>query len=89
MYPPSTLKRSFIVKVNSFYKETNVSFLSECFILKKGNVTFVSLETLTGLMPVSIPTYPVKLVDLKTVLPFRLKSTFTTSGLSFSVRVQV
>lgn len=43
---------------------------------------------LTGLMPVNMPTYPAKLVDLKTVALFRLKSTLTARGLSLSVIIQ-
>lgn len=35
-------------------------------------------------MPVSMPTYPAKLVDLKTVWLFLLKSRLTTRGFSFS-----
>lgn len=41
----------------------------------------------TGLIPVSMPTYPAKFVDLKTVWFFLLKSRFTTRGLSFSVMI--
>lgn len=36
-----------------------------------------------------MPTYPAKFVDLNTVLLFLWKLTFTTSGLSFSVKVHV
>lgn len=38
-------------------------------------------------MPVSMPTYPAKFVDLKTVLLFFLKSRLTTRGFSFSLMV--
>lgn len=41
----------------------------------------------TGLTPVSMPMYPAKFVDLKTVWFFLLKSRFTTRGLSFSVMI--
>lgn len=36
-----------------------------------------------------MPTYPAKFVDLNTVLLFLSKLTFTTRGLSFSVKVHV
>lgn len=39
-------------------------------------------------MPVSMPTYPAKFVDLKTVWFFLLKSRFTTRGFSFSLMIQ-
>ena len=38
-------------------------------------------------MPVNMPTYPAKFVDLKTVLLFFLNSRFTTRGFSFSVMI--
>lgn len=49
----------------------------------------LSYETrgLTGLMPVSMPTYPAKLVDLNTVWLFLLKSMLTTRGFSFSLMI--
>lgn len=43
---------------------------------------------LTGFMPVSMPTYPAKFVDLKTVLLFLLKSRLTTRGFSISEMIQ-
>ena len=42
---------------------------------------------LTGLMPVSMPTYPAKFVDLKTVWLFFLKLRLTTRGFSFSLMI--
>lgn len=39
---------------------------------------------LTGFIPVSMPTYPAKFVDLKTVWFFRLKSRLTTRGFKVS-----
>lgn len=44
---------------------------------------------LTGLNPVNMPTYPTKLVALKTVLLFLWKSKFTVKGFSSSVITQV
>lgn len=50
---------------------------------------FKSYIFLTGLNPVNMPTYPAKLVALKTVLLFLWKSRFTVKGFNSSVTTQV
>lgn len=59
--------------------------------VKPGHKLFRKLHNifLTGLNPVNMPTYPTKLVALKTVLLFLWKSKFTVKGFNSSVITHV